>query len=166
MNVINVESAARASSWEGAEEGETLPILGLVFAVLGLRLGGSAIDRGLGFVVPVRVGSEALSGDTSISSNGDSIFDAASDWGRCFEVAESGEISEAIRGTVWRRRKELVGAKGGRRAIFAAGKDGLGPQLDIGEKKGEVGLRNSLAKEDISEKQLFRDVVLCECAWL
>lgn len=59
-----------------------------------------------------------------------------------------------------------MGANGGRRAIFAAGKDGLGPQLDIGEKKGEAGLRNSLAKEDISEKQLFRDAVLCECAWL
>lgn len=79
MNVINVESAARASSWEGADEGETLPILGLVFRVLGLRLGGGAIDRGLGFVVPVRVGSVALSGDTSISSDGDSMVDAASD---------------------------------------------------------------------------------------
>lgn len=134
--------------------------------MLGLRLGGGAIDRGLGFVVPVRVGSVALSGDTSISSNGDSMVDAANDWGRCLEVAESGEISAPIRGTVWRRRNELVGAKGGSRAIFAAGKDELGPQLDIGEKKGEVGLRKSLAKEDISEKQLFSDAVLCECAWL
>ena len=41
---------------------------------------------------------------------------------------------------------------------------GEGPQLEIEGKKGEVGLRNSLANE-ISEKQLPRDVALCECAW-
>lgn len=156
--------AARASSCEGGEEGDTLPMLGLVLAVLGLMLEGGAIDdRGLGFVVAVRGGSVALSGDTSISSSGDSRDEAASDWGSCFDVAESGEVSAPMRGTVWRRRKEFVGASGGKRAIFEAGKDGLGPQLDIGEKKGEVGLLKSLAKEDMSEKQLFKDAVLCEC---
>jgi len=157
MNVISVERAVRASSWEGAEEGDTLPMLGLVFDMLGLMLDGGAIGRRIVFVVPLRASSE------SISSSGDSMDEAGSDCGRC-DVAESGEESELIRGTVWRRRKELVGANGGRRAIFEAGKDGLGPQLDIGEKKGEVGLLRSLAKEDTSEKQLFNDAVLCECA--
>lgn len=42
---------------------------------------------------------------------------------------------------------------------------GDGPQLDIEGKKGDVGLRNSLAKEEMSEKQLPREVALCECAW-
>ncbi len=75
MNVISVDSAARASSWEGAVDGVTLPMLGLVFA------DSSAIDRGLALIVLVRA----------------------------------------------------VAAK-------EAGKAGLGPQLEIGEKKGEVGL--------------------------
>ena len=38
--------------------------------------------------------------------------------------------------------------------------DGEGPQLDMGEKYGEVGLRKSLANEEISEKQLTSDVPL------
>ena len=42
---------------------------------------------------------------------------------------------------------------------------GEGPQLDIEGKNGEVGLRNSLAKEEMSEKQLPRDVALWVCAW-
>ncbi len=137
MNVISVDSAARASSWEGAEEGDTLPMLGLVFAVLRLTLDGGAINRGLAFVVLARAGFEALSGDISISSGGDSREEAAVDCGRWFDVAESGEVFALISGTVWRRRRELVG---GSRAILEAGKEGLGPQLDIGEKKGEVGL--------------------------
>ena len=41
---------------------------------------------------------------------------------------------------------------------------GLGPQLDMGEKYGELGLRKSLEKV-ASEKQLPRDAVLCEWAW-
>lgn len=142
MNVISVDSAARASSWEGAEEGDTLPMLGLVSAMLGLMPDGGAIDRGLGFVVLVRAGSTAPSGDTSISAGagGGSRDEVAIDCGRCFDVAESGEVSELIGGTVWRRRREPVGANGGSRAILEAGKEGLGPQLDIGEKKGVVGL--------------------------
>jgi len=139
-------------------------MLGLVFAVLGLMLDGGAISTGLVFVVPVRAGSVALGGSTSISSSGDSRDEAASECGGFFDVAESGVVSALISGTVWRRRKELVGANGGRRAILEAGKDGLWPQLDIGEKKGEVGLLNSLEKVDMSEKQLFKDAVLCECA--
>ena len=39
---------------------------------------------------------------------------------------------------------------------------GEGPQLDIEGKKGEVGLRKSPAKEEMSEKQP-RDVALWEC---
>ncbi len=129
MNVISVDSAARASSWEGAEEGDTLPMLGLVFAVLRLTLDGGAINRGLAFVVLARAGSEALSGDISISSGGDSREKAAVDCGRCFDVAESGEVSALISGTVWRRRRELVGANGGSRAILEAGTEGLGGLL-------------------------------------
>lgn len=41
---------------------------------------------------------------------------------------------------------------------------GEGPQLDIEGKKGEVGLRNSPAKEEMSEKQLPREVALWVCA--
>lgn len=137
MKVISVDSAARASSWEGAEEGDTLPMLGLV---LGLMPDGGGIDRGLAFDVLFRTESKALIGDTSISSGGDSREEVAIDCGRWFDVAESGEFSELISGTVWRRRKELVGANGGSRAILEAGKEGLGPQLDMGEKKGEPGL--------------------------
>ena len=73
-----------------------------------------------------------------------------SDCGKCFDVAESGEDSAPIKGTVCRRRKELAGANGGRRAIFEAGTEGLGPQLDNGEKKGDVGLLKS-ANEERSE---------------
>ena len=43
--------------------------------------------------------------------------------------------------------------------------DGLGPQLDIEEKKGEVGLLKSAVKEEArvtSEKQLPKEVALCE----
>ncbi len=40
--------------------------------------------------------------------------------------------------------------------------DGLGPQLDIGEKNGDVGLLKSPAKDEKSEK-LPSDAVLCEC---
>ena len=43
--------------------------------------------------------------------------------------------------------------------------DGLGPQLDIGEKNGDVGLLRSFVKDDsmvISEKQLPKETVLCE----
>ena len=39
---------------------------------------------------------------------------------------------------------------------------GEGPQLDMEGKKGEVGLRNSPAKEEMSEKQP-REVALWEC---
>ena len=127
---------------------------GLVFALFGLMLDGGAIERGLRVVVLDRdwciIESVALKGDTSISSCGDSRFDIPSECGKCFDVAESGEDSAPVRGTVCRRRKELAGASGGRRAIFEAGRAGLGPQLDNGEKIGEVGLRNSLAN-DISE---------------
>lgn len=99
-------------------------------------------------------------GEASISSKGDSKEKVASGGGGCFDVADSGEDSVPINGTVWRRRKELLGAMGGSRATFCAGSEGLGPQLDIGEKKGEVGLLKSLANDEMSEKQLFMDAVL------
>ena len=128
-------------------------MLGLV---LGVILDGGAIERGLKFAVVERdcciaAGSVALEGDMSISSCGDSTFVIPKECGRCFEVAESGDDSAPIKGTVCRRRKELAGANGGRRAIFEAGREGLGPQLDVGEKKGDVGLLKSLAKDDRSE---------------
>ena len=145
--------------------------MGLVFA---LRLDGGAIERGDGLVMGVGMvllrldwcmdESVALRGEISISSCGDSSEDTAIGIGSCFEVAESGEDSVPMSGTVCRRRKELAGGSGGRRAIFCAGSDGLGPQLDIGEKNGEVGLLKSPAKDDRSEKQLPIDVALCECA--
>jgi len=155
MNVMRVERAARASSWDGGDEGEWLPIAGLVFAVLGPMLDGGAMERGLRLVVLERDccidESVALKGDTSISSCGDSKFEIPREWGRRLEVAESGDDSAPVRGTVCRRRKELAGASGGRRAIFEAGRDGLGPQLDSGEKKGDVGLLKSLANDERSE---------------
>ena len=152
---MSVDRAARASSCDGGEAGDELPMLGLVLAVFGLMLDGGAIDKGLRFAVLERdccvVGSVGLNGDTSISSCGDSRFEMPSDCGKCFDVAESGEDSAPIKGTVCRRRKELAGANGGRRAIFEAGRDGLGPQLDKGEKNGDVGLRKSGAYEERSE---------------
>lgn len=140
--------------------------------VLVLRDEGGAIESGLGLVMGVGMvllrldkcmeESVALSGETSISSWGDSREAIAIECGSCFEVAESGDDSFPRSGTVCRRRRELAGAKGGSLAIFCAGKDGLGPQLDIGEKKGEVGLLKSPAKDERSEKQLPIDAVLCE----
>ena len=155
MNVMSVDRAARASSWEGGEDGDWLPMLGLVFAVLGLMLEGGAMESGLRLAVLEReccaAGSVALKGDTSMSSCGDSRDEIPSVCGNHFDAGESGEDSAAVRGTVCRRRKELAGANGGRRAIFEAGRDGLGPQLDSDEKKGDVGLLKSLANEDKSE---------------
>lgn len=104
-----------------------------------------------------------LRGETSISSIGDSRDEFARDCGSCFDAAESGECSALVRGTVWRRRRELAGARGGRRAILGAGIEGLGPQLDIGEKYGEVGLLKSPAKEERSDQHVPKDVTLCEC---
>lgn len=125
MNVMSVLSAARASSCDGGEEGEWLPMMGLVLV---LRVEGGAIERGLGLVMGVGMvllrldrcmeESVALSGETSISSCGESKDDAAIECGSCFDVAESGEESLPVNGTVCRRRKELAGARGGRRAIF------------------------------------------------
>ena len=53
MNVMSVDRAARASSCDGGEDGDELPMLGLVFAVLGLIFDGGAIDKGLKFAVLV-----------------------------------------------------------------------------------------------------------------
>ncbi len=131
MNVIRMDSAARASSWEGADDGVTLPMLGLVFA------DSSAIDRGLALIFLVRAGSEACSG---VSSGGDSRDEAGINCEIYFEIAESGDVSEPISRTFCRRRRELVAAK-------EAGKAGLGPQLEIGEKKGEVGLLYRLQRK-------------------
>lgn len=95
---------------------------GLGLLELGVMLEGGAMERGDGFVVDGRVVcrdvSVALRGEMSISSWGESRVEDAIDWGRFLEVVESGEESEEIRGTVCRRRKAPVGAKGGRRAIF------------------------------------------------
>jgi len=125
MNVISVLKAARASSCDGGEEGEWLPMLG---EVLALRVKGIAIGKGDGFVMGVGIvllrlercmeGSVALSGETSVSSYGDSNDEEAIGCGSCFEVAESGEESLPMSGTVCRRRNELAGARGGKRAIF------------------------------------------------
>lgn len=71
---------------------------------LAVMLEGGAIERGDGFEVEGREGwregSVALRGETSISSWGESRVEDAIDWGRCFDVAESGEDSEEISGTV------------------------------------------------------------------
>ena len=125
---MRVDRAARASSWEGGDEGELLEVSGLaLMAELGLleldvMLEGGAIERGEGFEVDERdgckEGSVALRGEMSISSWGESRADDAIDWGRTFELAKSGEVSEEISGTVCRRRNAPAGAKGGRRAIF------------------------------------------------
>ena len=117
MNFMSVDKAARASSCEGGDEGEgeenvlVLPMLGLMLdTMLGLSVDGGAIERGLVFVTGVGMivlGRDwcidepmALSGDTSISSTGDSRLDETSDCGSCFEVVESGEDSAPTRGTV------------------------------------------------------------------
>ena len=89
---------------------------------LGVMLEGGAMERGDGFEVDgrevCRDGSVALRGEMSMSSWGESRGEDAIAWGRFFEVVESGEEFEEIKGTVCRRRNAPVGAKGGRRAIF------------------------------------------------
>ena len=94
--------------------------LGLLELVVMLE--GGAMDRGDGFEVDerdgCREGSVALRGEISISSWGESRLEDAIDEGRCFAVAESGEESAEISGTVCRRRNAPAGTKGGRRAIF------------------------------------------------
>lgn len=101
---MRVDKAARASSWEGGDEGELLEVRGLGLMAelglleLGVMLEGGAMERGDGFEVDERdgrrAGSVALRGDMSISSWGESRVEAAIDCGSCFEVAESGEKSE------------------------------------------------------------------------
>ena len=84
-------------------------------------LAGGALEWGDGFEVDGRdgcKGSVALRGEISISSWGESRLEDAIDEGRCFAVAESGEESAEISGTVCRRRNAPAGTKGGRRAIF------------------------------------------------
>lgn len=89
---------------------------------LGVMVEGGAMERGDGFEVEGREawreGSVTLTGEMSISSWGESRVEDAIDWGSCFDVAESGEDSEEISGTVWRRRNEPAGARGGSLAIF------------------------------------------------
>lgn len=63
-----------------------------------------------------------------------------------------------------RGRCGLALARRGNRAC-CEGMHGLGPQLDAGEKNGDVGLRMSPEKAEprvFSEKELIKDVVLCE----
>lgn len=108
--------------------GELWDVRGLaLMAELGLlqldvMLEGGAIERGDGFEVDEREGcsegSVALRGEMSISSCGESRVEGAIDCGGGFAVAESGEESEEISGTVCRRRNAPAGARGGRRAIF------------------------------------------------
>ena len=52
MKVMSVDNAARASSWEGGDAGEWLPMLGLVFAPM---FDGGAIDNGEGLVSGVGI---------------------------------------------------------------------------------------------------------------
>ena len=125
---MSVDRAARASSCEGGDEGELLAVRGLALIAelgtleLGVMLEGGAMERGDGCEVDgreaCREASVALRGEISISSCGESRVEDAIDWGSFFEVAESGEESEEMSGTVWRRRNAPAGAKGGRRAIF------------------------------------------------
>ena len=72
---MRVDKAARASSWEGGDEGELLAVRGLALMAAPGKLEmleGGAMDRGDGFVVDgreaCRDGSVALSGEISISS--------------------------------------------------------------------------------------------------
>lgn len=95
---------------------------GLGLLELGVMMEGGAMERGDGFEVKGREcwreESVALTGEMSISSWGESRVEDAVDWGRCFDVSESGEECEEISGTVWRRRKAPAGARGGSLAIF------------------------------------------------
>ena len=92
--------------------------------------------------------SNAASGlidDISISSIGDSsVVDKV-----VFAVTNSDVGSIPTSGTVCRRRRGFAGASGGSRAAFCAGTAGEGPALEIGEKKGEVGLLKSVNDEAI-----------------
>ena len=75
---MRVDKAARASSWEGGDEGELLAVSGLALMAelgtleLGVMVEGGAMERGEGFEVDrrerCRGGSVALRGDISISS--------------------------------------------------------------------------------------------------
>lgn len=80
---MSVDRAARASSWDGGDEGELLEVRGLALIVeLGLLEGG-AMERGDGFEVDEREGckdgSVALRGEMSISSWGESMVEDATD---------------------------------------------------------------------------------------
>ncbi len=100
-------------------------------------LGGGAIDSGLlptgvGIVVLGREVGSIPSGEISICSGWEPRLVVVSRW--LLELGESGDSDEPTKGTVWRRRSEFAGARGGRRADFGAGIAGEGPQLDTGEK--------------------------------
>ena len=71
--------------------------------------------------------------------------------------------SELMAGKVPRRgRRELALARSGKRAC-CEGMQGLGPQLEAGEKNGEFGLRRSPEKLEtmvLSEYDVITDVAL------
>jgi len=144
MNLRSVSSAALASSCDGGDEGEDM-LLGLL-PMLGLMVNGGAMEKGLLLLV-LGVGCVVLgldwcmavsipSADMSIGSREDSTFVDGS-WGAFWDVEELGDPAPTS-GTVWRRFKD-AGANFGSRA-FCAGTLGLGPQLETGEKNGDVGL--------------------------
>ena len=91
-------------------------------------------------------------GDSSISSSGDSRVGIAILECEYFIEGASGtgaSVTKApapVAGKVWRRGREAALASGGKR-LCCEGIIGLGPQLESGEKNGEVGLLISGEKD-------------------
>lgn len=87
-------------------------------------------------------------GDSSISSSGDSRLGIAMEEWEYFMGGASGaggsvrNAPAPMAGKVCRRGREAALARGGSRLCCEV-ISGLGPQLESGEKKGEVGLRRS-----------------------
>lgn len=94
------------------------------------------------------IGGWLASGDSSISSRGDSsVGTAIEEWVYFIGGGSDAGGSETkapapIAGKVCRRGREAALASGGSR-LCCAGMRGLGPQLESGEKNGEVGLLRS-----------------------
>lgn len=89
--------------------------------------------------------------ESSISSRGDSkvgtaMVDCVYRRGGASEPGSGTNAPAPIAGNVWRRGRDAALARRGRR-LLCEGISGLGPQLESGEKNGDVGLLRSGEKD-------------------
>lgn len=131
-------------------------VMGEVDVLMRGGFGGRAIDERVRLLearilevehelVVLCMGESMSKDESSISSSGDSIVEALIECWKTLLMDDGGsvevvDVGGVMVGNVCLLGLESAGAKVGRRGV-CDWMLGLGPQLDTGEKKGEVGLR-------------------------